>query len=191
MAAVHDRRMALYLYLFFHIFTAFAVLEGMITLYLGKRFDVGPLDVGQIFVAIGVVLFLTQGVLLRRLVNRFSEARLVAAGLFTMACGLAAVAAVPSERWLYLVGPVIAFGNGIAFPSFTSLYSKACAAGQAGELLGQSQSMATTGRIVGPLLGGLAMEQLSLGAPFVISGALMALGLVLFLGLRRTLVEPA
>ena len=100
--------------------------------------------------------------------------------MFTMAIGLAAVAWAPSFGWLYLVGTLIAFGNGVTFPAFTSLYSKACEAENAGELLGQSQAMATTGRIFGPLLGGLLMQNWSLQAPFLIAGAMMLVALVLF-----------
>jgi len=190
MMAVHDRRIALYLYLFFHIFSAFAVLEGLITLYSGQRFDKGELDVGLLFMWIGVVLFLTQGVLLRRAARRTSETLLVTVGITAMGIGLAAVSFVPSFTGLYAVGTLIAFGNGITFPSFTSLYSKACAAENAGELMGQSQAMATTGRIVGPVLGGLIYDHLSHGAPFLIAGLMMFAALVLFRLCKGILVVP-
>jgi multidrug resistance protein len=178
--AVHDRRIALFLYLFFHLFSAFAVLEALITLFAGKRFGAEPLDIGLLFMWIGAVLFVTQGLLLRRAVEWLGESRLVALGLVAMGAGLAALAFAPGFAWFYPVGSLIAFGNGITFPAFTSLYSKACAAENAGELLGQSQAMGTAGRIVGPALGGLVMDHLSLGAPFVIAGLLMIAALGLF-----------
>jgi MFS family permease len=107
-----------------------------------------------------------------------------------MAAGLAGVALAPSFGWFYAVGSVVAFGNGITFPAFTSLYSKACQAENAGELLGQSQAMATTGRIVGPMVGGWLMESVSLGSPFLVAGALMLMALALFHGLRDSLLTP-
>ena len=99
----------------------------------------------------------------------------------------------PSFAWRYLVGTLIAFGNGITYPAFTSLYSKACEAENAGELLGQSQAMATAGRVVGPALGGLVMQSWSLGAPFLFAGAMMLVALIMFWLLRETLVvsEPS
>ena len=106
-----------------------------------------------------------------------------------MGVGLASIAWAPSLGSFFVLGTVIAIGNGIAFPSFTSLYSKACEAEQAGELLGQSQSMATTGRIVGPAVGGLVMTEVSLGAPFLVAGAMMLLALALLWIFRHALVE--
>lgn len=188
--AVHDRRIGLFLYLFFQLFTAFAVLEALITLYLGKVFGKQPLDVGLLFTWIGFVLMITQGVFLRRLVHALGEVRLVSIGVASMGVGLAAVALAPSFIWIYAVGSLIAFGNGVAFPSFTSLYSKACEAKNAGELLGQSQAMATTGRIVGPALGGLLMQYVSVGSPFLIAGAMMIGTLIMFGAFQRALVSP-
>ena len=187
--AVHEKRLAIYLYLFFHLFSAFAILEAMITYYLGQRFGASEIHVGLIFAWIGVVLSVTQGLLLRRLVERVGEVRLIAPGLLFMGIGLGGVAVAPSLLWLVPIGLLIAVGTGIAFPSFTALYSKACAADQAGELLAQSQAMATTGRIVGPMLAGYAMSAPDDGTPFLLAGGLMIVALGLFLALRSTLLE--
>ncbi|UCE86271.1 MAG: MFS transporter [Deltaproteobacteria bacterium] len=188
MSAVHERRIALFLYLFFHMFTAFAALEAMFTLYLGERYGLGARQAGLIFGWIAIFIALTQGFLVGRLALRFSEVHLVVAGLIATGCGLAAIGMVPSYPWLFLVGPIIAIGNGIAFPSFSSLYSKACEAEQVGELLGQSQSMATSGRVVGPIWAGLAMGGIQLEAPFVIGGVLMLISCLIFILTRRILV---
>jgi MFS family permease len=187
LAAVHDRRVGLYLYLYFHMFTAFAVLESMITLYLALRFGANELAIAGVFAWIGFVLAVTQGVLLRRLVERFGEHRLVGLGLLAMGIGLAGIAEAPAFAWYYAIGTLIAFGNAITFPSFTSLYSKACREGQAGELLAQSQSMATTGRIAGPLAAGVVMQNVGLGAPFLLAAAMMGVALLVFLAARRVL----
>ena len=188
-AAVHGRRIGLFLTLFFFQFTAFAVLEGQITYYLSAAHGADELDVALVFAWIGLVLALTQGVALRRLVPLFGEERLVMLGLAAMGLGLIGVAMVGSLGWFYLVGTLIAFGNGVAFPTFTGLYSKACEADQAGELLAQSQSMATTGRIVGPVAAGWMMEHGALGTPFLIAGAVMFGCLICFRLARRILIE--
>jgi predicted MFS family arabinose efflux permease len=122
-------------------------------------------------------------------VLRFGETQLIAPGLITMAVGLAGVALAPSHDRFFAIGPVIAFGNGITFPTFAGLYSKACEAEQAGELPGQSQSMATAGRIPGPVGGGIAMQTWSLGAPFFVAAAMTPIALLLFRAARRTLIQ--
>jgi len=188
-AAVHDRRIGLYLTLFFFQFTAFAVLEGQITYYLSAAHAADELDVAMIFAWIGVVLALTQGVALRRLVPVVGEERLVMLGLASMGVGLMAVALAGNLAWFYVIGTLIAFGNGVAFPTFTGLYSKACESEQAGELLAQSQSMATTGRIVGPVAAGWIMEHGALGTPFLLAGGVMFGCLCCFRLARRTLIE--
>ena len=189
LARVHDRRIALFLVLFFVFFAAFAVVEAMGTLYLNKRFGANELEAALVFAWIGLFLVLTQAGPLRRLVDRLGEVRLLVIGFSLMAAGIAAVAWVPSYGWFFAIGPVIAIGNGLGFPSFTSLFTKACRAEEAGELLGQSNSMAVTGRIVGAVGGGALMSAQFLGAPFLASSALLALGLGLFLVLRPRLLR--
>jgi predicted MFS family arabinose efflux permease len=176
---VHDRRIALFLVLFFVFFAAFAVVEAMGTLYLGKRFGADELDSALVFAWIGLFLTGTQAGPLGRLVDWFGEVRLLVIGFALTAVGIAAVAWVPSYGWFFAIGPVIAIGHGLAFPSFTSLFTRLCRAEQAGELLGQSNSMATAGRIVGAVGGGALMSESFLAAPFLAASALLTLGLLL------------
>ena len=189
LARVHDRRIALFLVLFFIFFAAFAVVEAMGTLYLGKRFGADELDSALVFAWIGLFLTGTQAGALGRLVDWFGEVRLLVIGFALTAAGIAAVAWVPSYGWFFVIGPVIAVGHGLAFPSFTSLFTRLCRAEQAGELLGESNSMATAGRIVGAVGGGALMSERFLGAPFLAASALLTLGLLLFLVLRPVLLR--
>jgi len=188
-ARVHDRRIALFLVLFFVFFAAFAVVEAMGTLYLSKRFGKNELDSALVFAWIGLFLAGTQAGPLRRLVDWLGEVQLLVIGFSLMAAGIALVAWAPAYGWFFAIGPVIAIGNGLGFPSFTSLFTKACRAEEAGELLGQSNSMAVAGRIVGAVGGGALMSAHFLGAPFLASSALLVLGLGLFLALRPLLLR--
>ena len=189
LARIQDRRIALFLVLFFVFFAAFAVVEAMGTLFLAKRFGADVLDAALVFAWIGLFIAGTQAGPLGRLVDWFGEVRLLVLGFALMAVGIAAVAGVPSYGWFYAIGPVIAVGNGLGFPSFTSLFTRVCRAEEAGELLGQSNSMATAGRIVGAVGGGALMSERFLAAPFLASSALLTLGLVLFLALRPLLLR--
>ncbi len=208
---VHDRRIGLYLYLFFHLFTAFAALESMFTLFLAQRFGANEAAAGRVFAWIGLWMAFTQGFAIGRLSQRMSERALVVVGLSIQSVGLAVMPWLPSLGAVYLLAPFMAIGNGLAFPTLASLYSKACASDQAGELLGQSQSMATTGRIVGPMWAGFLMGNLghwltlrlpegslvagldpqvfSLGSPFLVAGLLTAVAMLIFIAARSTLFD--
>jgi len=186
---VHDRRIGLYLYLFFHVALGFAALESLLPVFLEHRFGASAVEIGGLFAALGLFMILTQGLLVGPLVRRFRESSLVTVGLATCGAGLASIAWMPGMGSLYAVAPVVALGYGLAWPTFTSLFSQACAAREAGELLGQSQSMATTGRVLGPLWAGLVMDHGEPGLTFVVAGALLLSALVLFLAFRRMLAR--
>ncbi len=184
LATAHGPRLRGYLGLYFLIYLAFSALEALFALYVASRFDVGEAVVGRLFAWVGLWMAVTQGVLVGRLARRFRESTLVELGLAAMAVGLVALPWASSLWGIVCVTPVIALGNGIAVPAFVSLYSQACEAAAAGELLGQGQSMATTGRVVGPLWAGAAMDRVSLGAPFWIAGLVMGVGALWFRRLR-------
>jgi MFS family permease len=190
-AAVHDARIALYLVVFLLVFTALGVLESMTPLLLSMRFGTAELGVAFIFAWFGVVFVLTQGVLLRLLVSRVGERTLVLGGLVTMGLGVAAVGIAPSEESFYGIVTLVGAGMGAAFPSFTSMFTRACEADQAGELLAESQAMAMTGRMIGPWAAGFAMERFVPETPFWAAAVLVFAALVLVAATRRRMVVPS
>ncbi len=115
---------------------------------------------------------------------------MVILGLFATAVGLLAIVWAPSMQSFYLVGPVVAIGNGLAFPAFTSLYSQTCESGDSGELLGQGNSVGITGRVLGALGAGLLMDHVGLTTPFLAAGILMLLAGLLFTAARAFLLPP-
>ncbi|MGH0037587.1 MAG: MFS transporter [Myxococcota bacterium] len=187
---VHDRRIGVYLYLFFHVAVGFSALESLLPTFLDRQFGATALEVGALFATLGVVMVVTQGVLIGPLTRRVPESWLVVSGFALCAAGLVAIDAAPSLAALYGVAVLIGVGYGLAYPTFTSLYSQACQAGEAGELLGDGQSMATAGRIVGPMWAGWVIDWLAPGLTFVIAGSIVLGGLALFASTRRWLVGP-
>jgi MFS family permease len=117
-----------------------------------------------------------------------SEWAMVLIGLGITAVGLFGITLAPSYEWLYVVGPVVAIGNGLSFPSFTSLYSQTCQARDAGELLGQGNSMGIAGRVVGALCAGLLMDYYALETPFVVAAVLMVAASMIFAAAHNILV---
>jgi MFS family permease len=176
----HERRTRLYLYLFFHVFASFSALEAMFPLYASETFDWGALDIGLFLAYVGIVVGATQGFLIGRLARLYSEPSLVVLGLACTGGAMALLPVAHSLGALLALGTAIAFGNGVAFPAFTSLFSKVCSGEEAGELLGHSQSMAQTGRALGPYWAGWAMGTLGAGAPLLLGGLGMLAALAIF-----------
>ena len=183
-------RTRIYMFLFFQVFLSFSTLEAMFALYANRRFDWHEWDIALYLSYVGLVIGITQGLLIGRLTRVFGEVLPVIAGLAIMGGGMLALPFAPEGPWLIAIGGLLAFGNGIALPAFTSLFSKVCGSEYAGEALGQSQVMAQTGRTLGALAGGWVMQSLGLGAPFLLGAIGTALALLVFLASLRLLVPP-
>jgi MFS family permease len=190
-AGAHSTRMRLYLYLFFHIFAAFSALEAMFPLWARETFGWGAREIGLYLGYLGVIIGGTQLILIGRLTATYGEVPLVILGLAFTGISMVLLPLADSLWPLVLVGAGVAFGNGIAFPTFTSLFSKACGVEDAGEFLGHSQSMAQTGRALGPYWGGWAMGSIGGGAPLFLGGLGVLSALGIFLLGRGILVSGA
>jgi predicted MFS family arabinose efflux permease len=185
--AGHSFRIGLYLYLFFHVTLGFSTLESLLPIFLEQRFARSPLEIGILFTALGVVMILTQVFLIGRLTRRVRESSLLIVGLVLCALALVSLARITGAGQLYPIALAIGVGYGLAWPTFTSLFSQACAERDAGELLGQSQSMSTAGRVLGPIWAGLVMDRFSAGASFIIAAGLLLSAMLAFIASRRAL----
>lgn len=181
-----------FLALFLILHSSLGAFEAMFTPYLNGRFGMDEHSVGMTLAYIGICMIVVQGGLLGRITKKFAETKIVSVGLFVFALSLLGIALAPSKPWLFSLGPIMALGQGIAYPVFLSLYSKTCLAARTGELMGDSYAMQTTGRILGPLLGGLAIDYIDLRAPFLIGSFLVAAcALWMHHNLSRTLAAAA
>jgi hypothetical protein len=177
---VHDNRTRAYLYLFFHVFAAFAVLEGMFPLFAERRFGWLQWETGLYLSFVAVVMVATQGVLIGWFARRMGDGPLVLIGLGAAAVGMAGISQAHTVPVLYAGGFFVAGGMGLVLPAFTSLFSKNCGtSAEAGEYLAHSQAMVQTGRGLGVIWGGLAFKYLPLGSPFLLGSAGLAAALIL------------
>jgi MFS transporter, DHA1 family, tetracycline resistance protein len=130
--------------------TAFAMFESTFAQFLSARVGAGASTVAWFFVFVGVCSAVVQGLLVRRLVKRFGEGRLVAAGAILLVAGYLGLRVADSIPVLLLMIATIALGIGITTPTLSSLVSKRSAAAEQGEILGAYQSMGSLGRVFGP-----------------------------------------
>lgn len=187
-ASVHDNQTRLYLYLFLHIFFAFSAIEAMFPLFAAVRFGWRELDIGMFMAAVGVVLGLTQGLLVAPLSRAWGEAGTLVVGLAIMGGATLGLSLSYDFPWLLFSGSSLAVGAGLAVPTLTSLFSKVCGAESAGEYLSQSQAMVHSGRTLGSFCWGWVFYWAGAGAPFFISGLATFAALAIFIAGARLLL---
>lgn len=163
--------------LFFLITLGFSAFEVTFAIFLKQRFGYHQREASYAFAFIGVCMVIAQGVLVRRLVPRLGEPRLMMVGTALMASGLAVLSWSRGELELFTSLAMVAVGMGLQSPSLSSLVSKRAGELQ-GSILGVSQSFGSLARILGPIAGGFLLEQ-GENAPLY-AGALL-IGLASFL----------
>ncbi|MFQ5422293.1 MAG: MFS transporter, partial [Anaerolineae bacterium] len=97
-------------------------------------------NVGLILTVIGVFTVITQGLFIKPLVQNYGERVVIIIGQFGLLIAFAGLS-VASNPWLVvLIGPLIAFGNGLTGPSLQALITRFGSRQDQGQLLGVYQS---------------------------------------------------
>ncbi len=147
---------------YFLLIVAFSIMTYAYVLYTTYRFNYTPEQNGYLFAFVGVIAVIVQGGLFGPLVKKFGEAKLVVIGCLMMGASLLAVPIVSPQYGgllALLIGTaVLSFGNSIASPALTSLASKTADEHDQGRTMGIMQSGASLARAVGPLIGGLLLN---------------------------------
>jgi MFS transporter, DHA1 family, tetracycline resistance protein len=171
-------------------------------LYTTFKFGWGPLQNGWSLFAVGIASAVTQGLLLGRLLKRFSPQRLAFWGLVssTVAYLLYGLA---SEGWMMFV---VIFANVLGFTvtaSIQSIISRAADARTQGQTMGAVSGLNSLMAVVAPVVGAPLLGAVShlpqgdwrIGAPFYFCAVLQLSALVLagmhFRGQRRQRVAAA
>jgi DHA1 family tetracycline resistance protein-like MFS transporter len=158
-------------------------------LFAGQPASVVVRNVGLIMTVLGLVQVFAQVVLLKPLVNRLGDGKLVLLGgllQLVSAVGLFAV----SELWAIIAFVVVfAFGYGISSPTLPSLLTRFGSERMAGRLLGVYQSVSSLAFILSMVWSTFVFGSLSPQAVFAVSAGLLALAVVGSVGIVRH--EPA
>lgn len=146
---------------------AFGALEGTYSLFLRERMGWGAGGAAFAFSFLGLISAAVQGGLIRRLVPRFGEPRLIVAGVATLAVGLAVLSGVVHTPALLGATLVVAVGQGLLSPSVSGLLSRVTPAGEQGAVFGTLSSAQTLARMVSYSVANLAFARVGPSAPFL------------------------
>ena len=154
--------------------------EGTFALYAKAKFGYGPIEVGYIFVACGLVMTVFQAGAVSFLSGSFGEIYQIGAGFGLMGMGIALLAMARTTFFVFTFVALLALGMAFIAPNLAALISKRGGEQQAGASLGIQNAANTLGQAGGPLLGGVLFVW-QVNAPYLLSGALLVL-LALIIG---------
>ena len=168
--------------------TSFSLFISGFALFAERRFEwngqpFGPREIGYLFGYVGLLSIILQGGLIGRLVTRFGEPALVAAGFVALAIGYFGLGFAASAVALGVAGTLAAFGNGVIRPALTSLITQRAGRREQGTVLGVTQSLMSMASIVAPVVAGLLIEHHMLTAWAWTASAIAVAGIVVSRGL--------
>jgi MFS transporter, DHA1 family, tetracycline resistance protein len=147
---------------YFFLVTSFSIMTYAFVLYTIERFSFTAEHNGYLFAFIGILAVIFQGGVFGRLVKKFGENPLMIIGSIFMAASLFLIPLVSPEfgglAGVLAVVTLLAVGNSMASPSITSLGSKVAKENEQGKALGVLQSAASLARAIGPVIGGVLLN---------------------------------
>jgi MFS family permease len=154
---------------------AFVAMESSLTFLAAERFGYTARQNGWLLGFLGVCSIVTQGYIVRKLLVRVEETKVLSGGLVCSALGLALIgfAAVPWQ--LYIGLALLATGSGLVNPATSGLISLYSGAQEQGRVLGIFRSLGSLARAITPILAGVAFWLLGSRSVFV-GGAVFAAG---------------
>ena len=126
-------------------------LQGIWVLWTDAQFDWGVAEAGYSLTWVGICMAFVQGYLVRKVVPRFGEQRVLIGGYLISTIAFALMPLITAG---WLIYPAILFhilGWGCAGPSLTALVSQNVPDNEQGLLQGTISSVNTTTMIIGPL----------------------------------------
>ncbi len=148
--------------LYFLLVTSFSIMTYAFVLFTAYRFGYNAEQNGYLFAFVGLIAIIGQGFLFGKLVANFGEELLAVVGCMMMAISLAAFPFLGPESGglagLLAGCTVLSLGNAFASPALTSLVSKITDEDKQGSALGIMQSGASLARAIGPMIGGILLN---------------------------------
>lgn len=155
-------------------------------LYTAFKFGWGPRENGWSLFAIGVMMFIVQGGLMRVLLKRFAAERLALLGL--LSAGLCYLGwALATEGWMMYVFIVVNVLGYAVTAALQSIVSNAAGADMQGKAMGALASISSIMAVAAPVIGAALLGFVShlppgdwrIGAPFYFCAALQAIATLL------------
>lgn len=167
------------LFLGFFYFLPFAQLQGIGGVFSKDILHWDAANIGLMFLVVGIIDILTQGIFSQKLMSRFGELKLTIGGLVLTGIAYALNASnvlFHSSSFAYFNVVIFSFGGGLIEPAISSLISRAAGPKEQGRVQGASQSLQSITRILGPLLAAF-LYGIGASAPYIVCALLSLVAL--------------
>jgi DHA1 family tetracycline resistance protein-like MFS transporter len=144
----------------------FAALEGTFSLYLEKRQSWSPAGVMAGFTFLGLVTAVVQGGMVRRMVPKYGEPRMIVVGLVLLILGFAGLALAEGTAATLAATLFIGVGQGFVSPTVTGLLSRITPEGERGAVFGTLASSQTLARMTNYVVANLLFGRGNTASPF-------------------------
>ena len=171
--------------LIFFIYLVFAGMEGTIAVWTKETFTWGPREVGFVMLLAGFCQIAVQGGLLRILVKKFEETKLIASGFVSLIFGFALI---PTENVFLMPLAIIflSYGIGISNPCINSILSKK-SENNKGLVLGTGYSCQAAARFIGQPLAGFIFLYYGKNIPFYFDAIFLTVVAMVYLFFFKTI----
>lgn len=167
----------------------FSFFESVISFFTADALHYTPRDLTLIFVNIGVVSIITQGVLARRFVPRIGEKPSAVLGMALIGIGFGglgyAIGVAHSVPLMYVMLTVSTIGSGFANIALSSLVSLYAGPEEQGKVLGIYRSLGFLARALSPAVAGWLFFNSGGTVTFVIASGILLVSAFLGTGLPR------
>ncbi len=148
----------LLLILFFLATFALANMEATFALLSKVKYQYTEAQTGYVFAYMGLLTATVQGGMIRSLVKKLGEHKLIVIGTLAFAVSLLLLPYCWNFWTLAADLALLSFGQGVNTPSITSLISQYASADEQGSVLGVTQSLSSLARVLGPIWGGTLFD---------------------------------
>ena len=162
---------------------AYAIVDGTLGVWSNAVLRWRADDLALAFLVTGAAAGLTQAFLVAPACRRFGERAVTCGSAVAMLAGLLLLAGLPGSANAMLAMALLGAGVATGSSCLTSLISQAAPEGAQGSLMGLTQSSLSLARILGPLWGGFALQNLGLSWPFATAAVLVLVALILAAGI--------
>lgn len=153
-------------------------LEATFAYFAAEKAGLGAVQLGYIFMIMGLAGAIVQGGLVGRMTKKFGEGAVIQLGILISAIGFALILLIKGFGTAALFLTIFGVGNGLIRPSVSSLLTKKSTAGH-GSTTGLLSSFDSLGRIIGPPLGGWLFS-IAIGMPYISGIILSVIALLLY-----------